>query len=308
MSTIDFFTINGIGLLPNSWIHGSNRKKGKIDPPLQIHKYNEHTIIFRESKDISFEAPFLYLLFGNEKAMLIDTGATKDEKKFPLRKTIDDLIAEWLTKNPRKNYSLVIIHTHGHNDHTTGDIQFSDRENTTIVQKDVESVQSFFNITTWPDDQTQYGLGGRILDILPTPGHDKREITIYDRWTKVLLTGDLIYPGRLYIFDFPAFLNSLDKLVAFSKDNDVKYLLGCHIEMTTTPFKDYVIKAKYQPHEPPLQMTIEQLNTIKEKARQLENKDGIYRYDDFILWIGYNNFQAMKQLLKSYFYNLRKKD
>lgn len=308
MSTIDFSIIDGSGDLHVSWIHGSNPKKGKSDPPIQIHKFNEQTYIMRESKDISFEAPFLYLLFGNEKALLIDTGATSDEEKFPLRKTIDQLIDDWVQKNERETYELVIIHTHGHNDHTAGDSQFLDRKNTIIVSKDVESVQKFFNINIWPKENAQFDLGGRIIDILPTPGHDIREISIYDRWTKILITGDLIYPGRLYIFDFPAFITSLNKLVNFSKEHEIKYLLGCHIEMTRTPKKDYLIKARYQPHEAPLEMDVKQLYYLQEQAKLLENKDGIYKYDDFIIWIGPNNFSAIKQFIKAFFYNLRKND
>ena len=41
------------------WIHGA-----KDDPPLQVHGHAEHTYVLRQSKRVTFEAPFLYLLFG----------------------------------------------------------------------------------------------------------------------------------------------------------------------------------------------------------------------------------------------------
>lgn len=41
---------------------------------------------------------FLYLLFGNDRALLLDTGATADPERFPLRHTIDRLVAIWLAK------------------------------------------------------------------------------------------------------------------------------------------------------------------------------------------------------------------
>ncbi len=53
-------------------------------------------------------------------------------------------------------------------------------------------------------------LGGRVLDCLATPGHHEAAVTYYDRYTRILFTGDTIYPGRLYVFDWPAFV-ALDR-------------------------------------------------------------------------------------------------
>ena len=118
----------------------------------------------------------------------------------------------------------------------------------------------------------------------------------------------MIYPGRLYIFDFPAFQRSLEKLVSFSNENEITYILGCHIEMTRTTKKDYHVTTRYQPHKPPLEMTTKQLNYLKEKVNFLENKNGIYRYDDFIIWIGANRLSAIRLVIKAFFYNLKKRD
>src|SRR5215469_13188010 len=82
------------------WIHGSPSAKHNTDPDIQIHRYDEHTVILRQNKAINYEAPFLYLLFGEEKALLIDTGATAEAEFFPLRGTIDGLLEEWLARNP----------------------------------------------------------------------------------------------------------------------------------------------------------------------------------------------------------------
>lgn len=48
-----------------------------------MHAYSEHTVILRQNKSVHFEAPFLFLLFGNERALLLDTGATADPAHFP---------------------------------------------------------------------------------------------------------------------------------------------------------------------------------------------------------------------------------
>ncbi len=43
-----------------------------------MHLFDAHTFILRQSKTVNFEAPFLFLLCGNERALLLDTGATAD--------------------------------------------------------------------------------------------------------------------------------------------------------------------------------------------------------------------------------------
>ena len=108
------------GTLDVRWIHGSPSKRRDTDPKIQVHRYDAHTFILRQSKTVSFEAPFLFLLFGNERALLLDTGATADPELFPLRETVDALLAQWLDQHPRPGYELVVAHTHGHGDHVAG--------------------------------------------------------------------------------------------------------------------------------------------------------------------------------------------
>ncbi|WP_224283368.1 hypothetical protein [Streptomyces sp. LS1784] len=74
------------------WIHGSPSAKHNTDPDIQVHEYDEHTVILRQNKAVHYEAPFLFLLFGTERAVLIDTGATAEAAYFPLRATVDELV------------------------------------------------------------------------------------------------------------------------------------------------------------------------------------------------------------------------
>ena len=62
-----------------------------------------------KSKATNYEAPFLYLLFGNERAILLDTGATKDAGVFPLRETVDALIDGWLAEHSSEDPTSVRI-------------------------------------------------------------------------------------------------------------------------------------------------------------------------------------------------------
>ena len=82
------------------WIHGSPSSKHNTDPDLQTYWYDENTVILRQNKAIDYEAPFLFLLFGQQRAVLLDTGATAAPDLFPLRRVVDGLIETWLGRNP----------------------------------------------------------------------------------------------------------------------------------------------------------------------------------------------------------------
>ncbi|MFG2630216.1 MBL fold metallo-hydrolase [Streptomyces sp. NPDC048473] len=286
-SLIDFVDRAPVsGSLDVHWIHGSPSKRHNTDPKIQVHAYDTHTFILRQSKTVSFEAPFLYLLFGNERALLLDTGATADPEAFPLRETVDALLAQWLDQHPRSDYELVVAHTHGHGDHVAGDGQFTDRPATRVVTRDADTVRSFFGFGDWAQETVQFDLGGRVLEVIGSPGHHEAAITVYDPWTGFLLTGDTVYPGRLYARDFTAFTATLDMLVAFSKSRPVTHVLGCHIEMTRRPSHDFPFGATYQPGEAPLQMTVNQLTAVRDAAVSVAGRPGVHRFDDFIIFNG----------------------
>jgi hypothetical protein len=47
---------------------------GARSPAMQIQQYDNSTFIIRQNKCINYEAAFLYLLFGSNRALLVDTG------------------------------------------------------------------------------------------------------------------------------------------------------------------------------------------------------------------------------------------
>jgi hydroxyacylglutathione hydrolase len=40
----------------------------------------------------------------------------------------------------------------------------------------MRALQTVFAITSWPTDLGRYDLGGRVLDVVPIPGHDQTSI------------------------------------------------------------------------------------------------------------------------------------
>ncbi len=284
-SQIDFVTAApAMGALNVTWIHGAPARRRAGDPKIQVHFYDEHTAILRQSKSVNYEAPFIYLLFGNDRALLLDSGATADPELFPLRDTVDLLIAGWLDRHPRERYELIVAHTHGHGDHVAGDAQFAGRPDTTVVSREVEAVRQFFGFTGWPDQVVTFDLGGRVLEITGSPGHHRAAITSYDPWSGFLLTGDTVLPGRLYVDDFPQFLASLDRMVKFAESRAVTHVLGCHVEMTNQPGRDYPIGATYQPDERAPEMTTSQLTMIRDAAASIAGRRGVHKFDDFIIY------------------------
>lgn len=271
------------GSLEVRWIHGSPSRRRRTDPHWQVHRYRDDTVILRQSKDDTFEAPFTFLLLGDERALLLDTGAVDDDW---LRRTVDELIAEWLVSHPRTGYELVVAHTHGHGDHVAGDASFADRPDTAVVGRSAEDVQAFFGFTGWPDDVVGYDLGQRPLRLLGIPGHQAASIALHDERTGLLLTGDSVYPGRIYVADFPAFVDSLNRLARFAETHHVTHVLGCHIEMTTEPRRDYYFGCRYQPDEPPLEMTVAQLRSLRDAAVSVAGRPGVHRFGDFVVYNG----------------------
>jgi len=212
-----------------------------------VHAYNPNFYILRQSGCTDYEKPFLYLIFGSEKALLWDTGSRNSR----VREAVDRLMERWFKANSRQSIPLVIVHSHRHGDHIAGDSQFAGRDATTLVKPDLNSVKTFFGFNNWPEQIVTFDLGGRVLDLVPIPGHTDDSFALYDRRTAVLLTGDTVYPGRLYVNvnDFETFRKSIHRLAAFLDGKPVAHVLGNHIEQTRTPFLDYPTGTKYQPEE-----------------------------------------------------------
>jgi hydroxyacylglutathione hydrolase len=280
------------------WIHGVRHPKRETEPQLQVHEVDPDTYLIRQSKAATFEAPFLYLLFGADRALLLDTGAIADAAVMPVRDTVDGLVASWLARRPRDGYELVVAHSHSHGDHIAGDAQFADRPLTTVVGTDVDSVRRFFGFDAWPSQLVTFDLGGRRLEMTGIPGHHAASVAILDPRTGFLLTGDTVYPGRLYVNDWPAFVDSLERLVQLCDTRDVSHVMGCHIEMTTTARRDYPVGTRYQPDEPPLQMTPRQLRDVAAAAASVKDKPGAHRFDDVIIFNGRCTFAVLSQVAR----------
>ncbi|MFN0060107.1 MAG: MBL fold metallo-hydrolase [Planctomycetota bacterium] len=272
------------GTLAVSWIHGSPSCASDSNPPIQVHAYNDDTFILRQNKCIHYEAPFIYLLFGEEKVFMQDTGATSSLATFPLRTVVQGIIAQWLSDHGLSSIELIVTHSHGHGDHVAADGQFSGQPLTTVVGTSQTAVRNFFGITSWPDQIVSFDLGGRVVDIIPIPGHHSSHIAVYDRRTDLLLTGDTLYPGRLYISSWTSYQASIARLVAFCATHDVSHILGTHIEMSATPGVDYPIGTTYQPNEHVLELDLSHLLELNAAVIAMGTTPVYQVHDAFIIF------------------------
>ena len=277
------FHKNTTNLNAVQWIHGLENCDQNTDSAIQIVRYNSNTFILRQNKCINYEAPFMFLFLGDKKALLMDTGATEDPEQFPLYTTIKKIIEQWESAT-NTNIELIVAHTHNHGDHKAGDAQFANKKNVTVVGLEVADVSAYFKITNWPFTNTTIDLGNRKLEMIPIPGHQKAAIAVYDNETNILLTGDSFYPGRLYIKDWEAYTLSIQRLVDFTEQHKISYILGNHIEMSKTPKQDYPRGTTFQPDEHPLPLTVKDLKLLNNELKKLGNTPTKKVYDCFIIY------------------------
>ncbi|MEM7350565.1 MAG: MBL fold metallo-hydrolase [Acidobacteriota bacterium] len=166
-----------------------------------------------------WEQVISYLVVGEEKALLFDTGTG-----------IGDIQAEVAALTQR---DVIVVNSHSHPDHIAGNYQFDtiyglDNAYTAANAKgrSVENSQRFvpprafsreppagfsretyrirpYQIDRFLTEGEVIDLGGRKLEVLLTPGHAPDALCLIDRQGRFVLTGDTFYLGRLFVGSGP---------------------------------------------------------------------------------------------------------
>lgn len=145
-----------------------------------------------------------YLVVGEEKALLIDSGAGEVDVK---------AVCAELTGLP-----IEIVNTHYHGDHTAANKDF---ETVYMHPADVRRMSNWTQIRPIGEGFV-FDLGGRQLEVIDIPGHTPGSIAIYDKAANIMFTGDTV--GRKPIFlvegdyDLDDFEASIRKLQAYGAD------------------------------------------------------------------------------------------
>lgn len=269
------------GSLPAQWDAGNDCAN---EGDFQVWEYNEDLYIIRQSKCVHFEAPFMYLIFGDGVALLMDTGSSPN---VDLYGTVMRVMWNWSRDKGVPMPDLIVGHSHSHGDHFAGDSQFVGQPHVlTVVGTNIAQVRNFWGFQNWPFDVPTFDLGGRIIDVLATPGHQAAGITLYDRRTQLLLTGDIVYPGHLFVFSpnhWGAFGASLRRMIRFARTNPVRWVLGCHIEMSNTPFGSYAWGTPVHPDERKLEFHPSKLTEIYDAFRSFNGSPVCTKFEDFVI-------------------------
>lgn len=201
----------------------------------EVYKIDPEVYVFYEPGQ--FEEAISYLVVGEEKAALIDTGCGIGNVK---------TLAEGFTQLP-----IMVVNTHSHYDHIAQNYLFDevaifDAPNARQAAKNGCSKAEMadllaegmlwkplpedfdprsyhvppFTVTWWLKDGYVIDLGNRKLEVLNTPGHSPDSICLLDRDSKLFWTGDTFYTGAIYIHlpgsSLDAFINSYEKMIALS--------------------------------------------------------------------------------------------
>jgi len=163
-----------------------------------------------------------YLIIGEERAILFDTGAgVRDIKP----------VVESLTSLP-----VIVTQSHLHYDHVgnhtkfdrvampdlphlrsaskTGSLQLSRSEHLGFIEG-FEAPK--LEVAEWWTPGASVDLGGRAVSVIHTPGHTNDSMMLLDRDRNLLFTGDFIYPGPLFAMtpgaDLQAYLKTARRLL-----------------------------------------------------------------------------------------------
>jgi hydroxyacylglutathione hydrolase len=242
------------GMAEKVWNHGSADCAKNRDPAIEVYQFDADTYILRQNKCVHFEAPFVYVLFGEHTVFVQDTGATADPERFPLHDTVRSVMAQ---RNVQE-HKILVTHSHGHADHKAADAQFRGGPGVTLVEPSAKAVREYFGFGRWPEGSATVDLGDRVLEIIPAPGHQDEGLAVYDSRTGWLLTGDNLYPGRLSVKNWNEYRSSIGRLVEFSKSHRIAAVLGTHIEISKSG-RLFEPGSTFQPDEASLALTVEDL-------------------------------------------------
>ncbi|MEM1262089.1 MAG: MBL fold metallo-hydrolase [Pseudomonadota bacterium] len=246
-----------------------------------VYRINPRTFAIHEPGQ--FEEVISYLVVGNERALLIDTGLGVGD--------IDQLVTR-LTNRP-----VTVVNTHSHYDHVGGNHAFDDiHARTTAFATEHASGTSNAEVSDYLRDawlarplpagvtrdgyrirayQTpidladgeRFDLGGIEIETLLTPGHTDDSVCFIDRTNGILFTGDTFYPAPLYTHfegaGLAAYQASLERLAGLV--DTISLILPGHNE----PVRDTAV----------LERAAKLLADIRAGRRPERHVDGIDEHD-----------------------------
>jgi len=177
-----------------------------------FHQIDEHTWV---GSGHMMANESLYLVEGNEKAVLIDAGTRIAD--------LDKVVAS-LTKKP-----VMLVVTHAHPDHTGSAINYFPELYIGAGDAASPFLAAYKGKIKELKDGDVIDLGGRTLDVVATPAHTPGSTTFVDKTAGYGFSGDSFGSGNLLLGGtFSTLLATCQKTSALMEKNGIKYLYPGH--------------------------------------------------------------------------------
>ena len=155
-----------------------------------------------------------FLLCGEDRAALIDTGTNTPNARE---------LAEGLTDLP-----LILINTHADRDHISGNGAFDEFYMSPAEESNYRDNAGKGTIIPVREGDV-IDLGGRPLRIIDNPGHTPGSIAILDEKYRVLISGDSVQDGSIFMFgkyrNIDTYIDSLKRLSKYDGLYDEIYAM-----------------------------------------------------------------------------------
>lgn len=220
--------------------------------------------VFAIAEPFNFQEVISYLILGEDRALLFDTGMGMSS----IKATVEELTA----------LPITVLNSHTHYDHIGGNHEFDDvlamntqytirrSENGmkhSIVSHEVtpeaiclEKAQDFdtaayhikpFEISKHITDEYIIDLGNRKLEVIASPGHTPDAIVLLDKENGFMWTGDTFYEGPIWLFDpetdLVSYQESLDRIYRRSKG--LKKVFTAHNTPVAAPIRIKQLKTAF---------------------------------------------------------------
>ncbi|KAA6300317.1 MAG: Hydroxyacylglutathione hydrolase [Candidatus Ordinivivax streblomastigis] len=126
----------------------------------------------------------MYIVEGEERALLIDTGTQCDSL---------DRIVRRITSKP-----LDVVVTHNHIDHA-GNIRYFDTVYMHPADSTVRMGMEFHGVYRWLADGDVFDLGNRKIEVVWMPGHTPGSIVLLDKAINACYSGDTFGSGQVWL-------------------------------------------------------------------------------------------------------------
>ncbi len=201
-------------------------------PWFEVYRVEPDIYVFYEPGQ--FEEAISYLVLGEEKGAVVDTGCGIGDVR---------ALAEEFTDLP-----LMVVNTHSHSDHVAQNYLFDEvaiyddpmarkRAEKGCTHEEMAPLlgegmiwkplpEGFnpdeyhvppFKVTRWLHHGDIIDLGGRDLEVFHMPGHSPDSICLLDRSARLLWTGDIFYTGAIYTYlpggDLDQFIASYRRMI-----------------------------------------------------------------------------------------------